>query len=243
MWLTLDMSQDVIDQGDRALSTLAALLGADPALRSAAASAIAHLGDADAATMAATRCLDDLKSDDAAARAGAAEALGALVHSDALDALDALAEQDADDGVRASARIAAHAIRGATASIVQALDEGGAALQVAAIRGIRHLPSKTPAIPSLVAKLAADSGRQLAAEIGRTLESCGGDAIDELMDGIDGAADWSARLRLARALNQPAIYAGISQNQEFRLYNLQQGEGNRDVQDELASVLTALEMS
>jgi len=239
--LVLDMHQRIIDQGEEALPALLGMLDADPPLRAAAALAIARVGDADAAAQAAARCLDDLDSEDGAVRAGAVRALGALANQSALERVAALAADDADPAVRATATIAAHVIRQDARPIVAALDGDDSQLQMAAIRGVRDLADKRLAAAPLVRRLGDASDKRLVEEILRSLESCGGLAMDPLMDGVESASDRSIRLRLARALNQAHVFGGMSGNQQFRLYNLQQGEEDETVRTELAQVLAALE--
>ena len=239
--LTLDRVHRVVAEGDATVPMLVAMLDGDPAMRASAAHALAHMGDAEAAAAAMQRCVADLSSTTTSTRAAAARTLAHATDANAIAALQALIEGDSDARVRTYAQMSVYVQNGNISSIVTALNSPDDDTQVAAIRAVGELRDKRAAVGPLVAKLASESDAGRGDEIVRALEVSGALSVDPLIKAIGAAQDRAARLRLARAINHPAIYKGMTETQQFNLYNLQQAEGDSTVKDEMARVLSALE--
>ncbi len=238
--LVLGNPEQVATQGATVIPALQGMLDEDAAYRAAAATAIGLIGDADSVAIAVDKVLNDLESDDVAVRLAAVGALGALGDEKAIAPLQNRAENDPDTGVRASARVAAHVVQNDTVSLLGTLEDADMHVQMVTVRGLRNVQNKRPAVDPLVRLLRRTTNTELAAEAIATLAACGDLAVGPLLTHIAEEPEWGLRLRLATALGQPTVLAGMDYDRQVELSNLWEAEVNDNVKNELGSVLNAI---
>ncbi len=238
--LVLGRPEQVAARGAAAAPALQSLLDEDPAYRAAAATAIGLINDADAIAIAVDKVLSDLESDDVAVRLAAAGALGALGDDRATSPLQNLAANDPDMMVRSSARVAAHVVMGDTVALLGTLDDADVHVQTVTVRGIRNVDDKRPAVDPLIRLARRTTNQDLANEVITTLASCGTLAAAPLLSHIAEEPEWGLRLRLAKALGQPAVTQGMDQDTQAELYDLYVAEVNDNVKAELNRILNTI---
>ncbi|MBT3269142.1 HEAT repeat domain-containing protein [Candidatus Poribacteria bacterium] len=238
--LVLGNSEIVATKGAAVLPALQAMLDEDAGYRAAAATAIGLIGDADSVAIAVDKVLSDLESDDVAVRLAAVGALGALRDAKAIAPLENRAENDPDTTVRASARVAAHVVQNDTVSLLGTLEDADMQVQMVTVRGIRNVENKRPAVDPLVRLLRRTTNQELANETITTLAACGSLAVAPLLTHIAEEPEWGLRLRLATALGQPTVLAGMDYDRQVELSNLWEAEVNDNVKNELGRVLNEI---
>lgn len=238
--LVLGNPELVAAKGASALATLTALLDEDAAYRAAAATSIGLIGDADAIAAATPKVLNDLESDDVAVRLAAVGALGALGDEQAIAPLENRAANDPDASVRASARVAAYVVQNDTVSLLGTLEDADLHVQTVTVRGLRNVENKRPAVDPLIRLARRTTNQELANEVITTLAACGALAAGPLLRHIAEESEWGLRLRLATALGQPTVLAGMEYDKQVELSNLWEGEVNDNVKEKLGRVLNAI---
>jgi HEAT repeat protein len=238
--LVLGRPDQVAARGAAAIPALTSLLDEDAAYRAAAATAIGLINDSDAIAIAVDKVLSDLESDDVGVRLAAVGALGALGDAKAISPLQNRAENDPDMTVRSSARVAAHVVMGDTVALLGTLDDADVHVQTVTVQGIRNVDDKRPAVDPLIRLARRTTNQDLANEVITTLAACGPLAAAPLLSHIAEEPEWALRLRLAKALGQPSVVAGMDQDTQAELYDLYVAEVNDTVKAELNRILNTI---
>ncbi|MEO2002824.1 MAG: hypothetical protein ABGY41_01835, partial [Candidatus Poribacteria bacterium] len=167
-------------------------------------------------------------------------ALGALGDEQAIAPLKNLSENDPDTSVRSSARVAAFVIQDDTVSLLGTLEDPDLQVQTVTVRGLRNVENKRPAVDPLIRLVRRTTNQELANEAITTLASCGPLASGALLKHIAEEQEWGLRLRLATALAQPTVLAGMDYDKQVELSNLWENEVNDNVKEELGRILNAI---